>query len=604
MMKTLTILLLLLPCLLAAQPMNKQAVIQSGHYYYGEGTSADEREATDAARTALVQSIAVTVSSSFEHTVSESNTVVQSSAQSIMRSYSLATLKNLHSLESVTDGLVSVFCYIDKNDVHEIFEGRKRMVVEIYQEARELEDAGDIGQALKLLYFAAILMKSVPEQEIRTGSTNLVLEVPQRINAILEALTFAVKSNKNIDATERELRFEIRAGQRPVRSIEFSFWDGTEQVNVQALDGEGIVSLYGSSVGFDKLDIKVKYAYYENRGEISEVEALWNVVEKPTFMNTKHVSLTELPSPALKPKTSESNTGSLELANGESCGVTIPIGKVLRDLVTFLNRGDEESIKQQYRSDPFLTNKLIDLVRYNRPTVVHDTIDVAIHKTATGWEARRMRVITRYKSLNKQAGEYLIADFTPEGRLEDVNFGIMDELYREFVEEGKALDDWEQRQVMIKFMERYRTAYLTRNMAMLDSLFADDAVIIIGRIMKKSGPSDAYAYKRISEDQPDFQTIRYTKEQYLKNQRITFKNQADIFVGYNSFKMLRKNNQPGVYGISMRQNYASTTYADEGYLFLLVDFNGAYPQIYVRSWQPKEWNDDSLIKLSNFHLNR
>jgi hypothetical protein len=68
--------------------------------------------------------------------------------------------------------------------------------------------------------------------------------------------------------------------------------------------------------------------------------------------------------------------------------------------------------------------------------------------------------------------------------------------------------------------------------------------------------------------------------------------------------MLRKNNQPGVYGISMRQNYASTTYADEGYLFLLVDFNGACPQIYVRSWQPKEWNDDSLIKLSNFHLNR
>ncbi len=180
----------------------------------------------------------------------------------------------------------------------------------------------------------------------------------------------------------------------------------------------------------------------------------------------------------------------------------------------------------------------------------------------------------------------------------------MDQLYDEFVEQGRTLGDWERRQVIIKFMERYRTAYMTRSMAMLDSLFADDAVIIIGRILKRNPQADVYAYAKQNEDQPDYQALRYTKEQYLRNQRLTFARQSDIFIGYNSFKMLRKNNQPLVYGISMRQSYASTSYADEGYLFLLVDFNSASPQIYVRSWQPKEWNDDSLVKLSNFHVNR
>jgi len=54
----------------------------------------------------------------------------------------------------------------------------------------------------------------------------------------------------------------------------------------------------------------------------------------------------------------------------------------------------------------------------------------------------------------------------------------------------------------------------------------------------------------------------------------------------------------------MRQNYESTTYSDEGYLFLLVDFNHSQPQIYVTAWQPHEWNDNALIKLSNYNINK
>jgi len=64
-----------------------------------------------------------------------------------------------------------------------------------------------------------------------------------------------------------------------------------------------------------------------------------------------------------------------------------------------------------------------------------------------------------------------------------------------------------------------------------------------------------------------------------------------------------KNNIEGVYGISMRQSYTSTNYSDEGYLFLLIDFNDDKPKIYVRAWQPKEWSDDALVELGNFNVN-
>jgi hypothetical protein len=213
-------------------------------------------------------------------------------------------------------------------------------------------------------------------------------------------------------------------------------------------------------------------------------------------------------------------------------------------------------------------------------------------------------VLTSYPSLNRQATEYLILDFDENGNFYDINFGTVEQLYDQFVEQGSFGNDWGNRQTIVKFIEKYRSAFLTRNMGMLDSMFAEEAVIIVGRELKKGKKSDNYQYSKMTESQPDIQYVQYTKKQYLENQKKAFKNQKDIFLGYSTFKINKKNNMPGTYGISMKQFYAATTYADEGHLFLLVDFLQDQPQIYVRSWQPHEWNEDAMIKLANFKLNK
>ena len=134
---------------------------------------------------------------------------------------------------------------------------------------------------------------------------------------------------------------------------------------------------------------------------------------------------------------------------------------------------------------------------------------------------------------------------------------------------------------------------------MLDSLFAEEAVIIVGRILRKNKKKDVSS---IYNQLPDVEYTRYTKEQYIERQRKIFNERRELFVGYSTLEILRKNKQPSVYGISMRQNYLSTGYSDEGYLFLLVDFEDELPQIYVRSWQPQEWDENVLINGSNFRI--
>jgi hypothetical protein len=297
------------------------------------------------------------------------------------------------------------------------------------------------------------------------------------------------------------------------------------------------------------------------------------------------------------------------LNNKEDCPVLRVIEQETQNVLSILQSSSLDEVRKKYDYDKFIAEKVGSIIQFNKAVPVDPEIRADVNKTSTGWEVRKIRVLNFYKSLNKQSIEYLILDFDTTGKFYDINFGTTDGIYNAFVEQATYGNDWGNRQVIIKFVERYRTAFLSRDMKMLDSLFADEAVIIIGREMKKAKVKDVYQYSKLNDAQPEYTYMQYTKKQYLKNQEAVFKSQKDVFVGFSTFKITKKNAQENsqdekTYGISMRQNYNSTTYGDEGYLFLLVDFNEQYPQIYVRSWQPHEWNDTAMIKLANFKLNK
>jgi len=146
-------------------------------------------------------------------------------------------------------------------------------------------------------------------------------------------------------------------------------------------------------------------------------------------------------------------------------------------------------------------------------------------------------------------------------------------------------------------------AYLTRDLNTIDLMFAEDALILVGRRIKqqKKLSKDFLSYKRF-RGQPKYEMIRLSKQQYINRLNRVFRSQEDIFLNFGSFDIFKKHNAPKIYGVEMRQSYASTTYADEGYLFLLIDFNGRDPLIYIRAWQPNEWDKKALVNTANFRI--
>ncbi len=582
---------------------SKQEIVSSGKYYYGEATGEQEQELRDHALKAISEQIAVKVSSFSERDIIEKNNDLNDAFRNIIHTYAQATLRNVQSINTKNNDGINVFCYIAKTEVGKIFEERKQLVRNIFDKGMEFEAEGNITDALKYYYFAIILMNSVPEKTIPFNNQNLVIEIPSRINAVINNSKFSVIADRRINDKEREIEMSIEALGKTTRQLDFSFWDGNSQVNVRAADGIGLFRLYGASASFDQLNIELKYKFYESREEIAEVSELWDVVVKPSFKNSRSVPL-RVGVTKLTPLPTEQRISSLTLLNNEKSPVASKIETETKKLLTLLSENNIAGIKTTYASDKFLVEKIQGLLKYNKVLTTSGLTNAEIHRTATGWEVRQIPIICSYPSLQRQSTEYLIVDFTESGILDDLNFGTLKSIYSQFVTQGEMGEDWGNRQVIIKFMERYRTAYMTRNMEMLDSLFADEAVIIVGRELKKGKKRDDIQYSKLNEAQPDFSYTQYTKEQYLKNQRKVFQSQKDLMLGFSTFKILRKNDSSGTYGISMKQNYTSTTYADEGHLFLLVDFQQEQPQIYVRSWQPREWNDDAIIKLSNFRVNK
>jgi len=583
------------------QEVTKTQIINSRNYYYGTGISHDVNEAKDHALKELTGQIAVRVASSYEKKVQETGDDLNVTVESIVKTHSAATLKNVQTIKQPAgDGRIEVFCYLEKSKVQEIFEERKKLIAEMVKTAKISLARQNVGNALKLYYFAAILLNSLPDQNVVYKDVSYTTEIPQSINEIVMNTNLEFKEDRYTGEKEREVTLKTTYNGKPATLLDFTFWDGSNQVSVQARDGLATFHLLGASVKFDKLKLNIKYAYYECRNEYDIVASLWPLVNKPEYKSQKDVRLKKTKK-IVKPRKERRYRVNLKYDESENP----PAKKIAESAITFLKVLDSGKLASQvnyYAQDNFLRNKVSDYIKFNNAKPLDEDIQASLNKTRNGWELRRIRMRHTYPSIHKETTEYVVLDFSKGGVLLDLNLSIADVLYQEFVSEVSFGDDWGNRQEIIKFLEKYRTAYQTRDINTVGMMFAEEALIIIGRIIKtKKIPDDMIKYEKLG-NQPDVEYLQLTKSKYLNRQEQIFKSQNDIFLEFGSFNIIQKNNCPNVYGVEMRQGYTSTTYADEGYLFLLIDFNEQDPLIYVRAWQPNAWSEDELIRTANFRI--
>lgn len=227
----------------------------------------------------------------------------------------------------------------------------------------------------------------------------------------------------------------------------------------------------------------------------------------------------------------------------------------------------------------------------NSPFVSFDTeIVEKCLTTSSGYQVRNIPLILMpFNPSDISEGEdyqEAVISFDKQGNLTSFYLSISMNLYMNVIRESKEVTDLRRRQLILDYVEQFRTAYNQKDLNFLEAIFSDDALIITGTVIKRKTNDGIQLPDKIIYKKQD-------KKAYLERLSRIFSANKRIHVTFDEIEVMRHPVNVDFYGVTLHQGYSSDNYHDEGYLFLLWDFRDEeHPQIHVRTWQPDSYNPD------------
>ena len=591
----------MLPVFVTAQ--NWDYIRESGEYYYGVGLGANEQEASERAMADLVSMIATNVSSEFQYLMDEKNTNGQLEHQSrvhnCIKTYSTTTLTNVEKWVIGKEPNVQVRRYIKRSEMAKIFEDRETKARDMVKIAGEALEKGKIDMALQYYYWAYSLVRSVQRPNmVKDGEGRVLINwIPLKLESILSDIS--VKYEKR-DGDCVDLLFNYQ--DHPVSSLEFTYSDGRSDCQGSAKDGRGMMEMVPGYMT-DTYHINIEYEYKGQARGDAEMQSVLNVITKKVFKNAEI---------QVKGDTGHAN----HQTSAEATGVNlIPTQEqVVEKAESYVGIIDKvvETIRNKKYTNAYKYFTLEGLEMYNKLITygtgrIVGTPNIKFFKSANGnVVARGLQMSFTFKTGTKKTFvEDVVFTFDKEKKINNVAFGLGKVAENDIL--CKYAPGWknETRELIMEFMESYKTAYCLKRLDYIRSIFADDAIIIVGNVARPRAAQTAYKDRPVSmEGQNVIRYNRYSKDEYLKNLERCFKRNEFINIRFssNEVQWLEKYDKEELFAIQIGQEYNSSTYGDKGYLFLLVDMTDhESPQIKIRTWQPNEVAMEKLYNAGNFY---
>lgn len=222
-------------------------------------------------------------------------------------------------------------------------------------------------------------------------------------------------------------------------------------------------------------------------------------------------------------------------------------------------------------------------------------------KTSNGYQVRGIPVDILAAD-GDEARQELTINFDTEGTISNVAIAIEMNRYEELMAQKQSDLDYARRQIIVDFIENFRTAYNRKDNAMLNSVFSDKALIITGRVVKEKPNSDL---TKLTLNNNRVVYIKQTKQEYLTKLAQVFKTVKFINVKFSDIEIVEHPKFDSIYGVTLKQSWRTDRYHDEGYLFLMIDFRDSdNPLIQVRTWQPYKDAAGNIVTQKDevFHL--
>ncbi len=604
----------------------------SDEYLYGEGFSTTVARADEDALNQLISQIAVTVSNEIVSHINEGAEGENSSTFSqVTKSYTGATITNTERIIIENEPDAHVFRFIRKSEINRIFEARERKIIEMVRLGEKGLSEMKIDNALKHFYWAYALTKSLryPAELHYIDRENidrqLITWLPAKINSIFHDIELVYCDETHSNGGQFEV--EVKYANEPVASFDYTFFDGSDWSNIYSCrNGVGVLELR-PGVDISKVQVKCEYLFENEAMMDPEIQSVMDlstpVVFRDAYITVRvdakedetrsTISTTPATLEQEGVKTDEQTVvgkendelsmlervmiaqdgGDMVYSVGEKIEVSeVQDTEYYIDIISQIRGAiqskDYQSVKKYFTEEGY--DIFERLVAYGNAKVLsaRDFSFIGMNNSVT---CRSIPLSFSFSGNKRTFIENISFTFDQARKINNLTFCLDHEAQSRIA----AIEQWDEssRYLIINFLENYKTAYALKRIDYLRHIFADDALIITGRVLvpiKKSDLDVNY------EPQSTIRLTKQTKEQYMSGLERVFASNQYVNLKFSGTDVVKYGKGGEVYGIQLKQDYYSTYYGDSGYLFLMVDLNDIHrPVIHVRTWQDSQDVDFGII---------
>jgi hypothetical protein len=194
-----------------------------------------------------------------------------------------------------------------------------------------------------------------------------------------------------------------------------------------------------------------------------------------------------------------------------------------------------------------------------------------------------------------------VISYNLDGIIDDFYFGLEVHQYQNVMSPNSVIDKT-RREIILNFIENFRTAYIRKDLDFIEKIFSDHALIITGKVVKQQDLNTDNLNRNLTPRQIEYQV--HTKSEYIERLSKVFDNISHLILEFNDIEVNIHRKYPNFYGVLLEQYWASPNYQDTGYLFLLVQFrDNDHPLIWIRTWQDAtEVERDEIFGFHNFRI--
>ena len=583
--------------------------IKANHdFYWGEsGDCKSMGKADDAALTSLLKSITNDKSLQYLYFVDSENDDDEQRNKALLTFRDEMKKQSYDIVLNDGDGKSKVFRYISKNDFSKLCSTREKKINDYIADGLTAEEQLRYGNALRYYYWALMLCYSHPNGAGLTYKSDGVNSVPtyrwlqRHIEDVLTSIN--INPRRQEKAGDNEFILSINNGSESIEGLDFSYNNGNGSAKGYTQNGLSYIKMIDHGMdevvisielenktivkGFDpevygimdKLDEQIIFPGARKVVNIEKAKKIKNLEEAKSYANSSFSEEYER---------SEQFMNSMASPHAEYV-------KIMDEIEKALAKKD----KKADDFDKFFTPEGMALMRklisYGKVRVIGkptyrfiDFGDEVICRSIPmqfdfSHNVSFMRdVVFRFDNNTK--------------KVKSIAFRCSDITESQIL--GKELWSKEARLTLISFIEDYQTAYALQRKDYLEQIFSDNALIIVGTVLKKTKQTDDFRMKQ--NVMVKYDTL--SKSQYLSRLNRVFDNNEFVNLNFTNTKFNTVNGKNNVIGVQLRQEYFSSTYSDVGYLFLMVDLRDELPVIHVRTWQPNETPVDELIDNTSFIL--